>query len=35
MESPPQVGQIIRLQSWPGVVLDVFTKVHPSFGARR
>jgi hypothetical protein len=25
MVSPPQVGQIIRLRSWHGVVLDVFT----------
>ena len=25
MISPPQVGQIIRLRSWHGVVLDVFT----------
>ena len=25
MVSPPQVGEIIRLRSWHGVVLDVFT----------
>lgn len=25
MVSPPQVAQIIRLRSWHGVVLDVFT----------
>ncbi len=25
MVSPPKVGQIIRLRSWHGVVLDVFT----------
>lgn len=25
MGSPPQVGQVIRLRSWHGVVLDVFT----------
>ena len=25
MVSAPQVGQIIRLRSWHGVVLDVFT----------
>ncbi len=25
MVSPPQIGQVIRLRSWHGVVLDVFT----------
>ncbi len=25
MVSPPQVGDVIRIRSWHGVVLDVFT----------